>query len=364
MPRSRSARYPMPPLDPPAHGRPRPGPGPRRRRAHPRGDRRAAPAGAAGRAAHHVGDRAGPPRRADGWATRTPATGTRSRCDLHAGRGDRPLPVVVFVHGGGWVLGDVRGYDSLCGHLAVSVPALVLSVDYRMAPEHKAPRAALDTVDALRWVAGAAADLGGDPSRVAVAGDSAGGNLAAVACQVLRDEGGARSSARPCSTRGSTPGRASPPPGERRRPAADRRRIDAFLGAYVGGSGLALDDPLVSPWYGDLAGLPPALVQTAEHDPLRDEGEAYGAALAAAGVATRTTRYVGVPHGFHSFPARPGSATRPGPSSSPSCGGGCVPAGRTDRSDDAVRRRPGLRWRARTGAAPPSRRHPTERCRA
>ena len=215
-----------------------------------------------------------------------------------------PLPVVVYLHGGGWVLGNVRGYDALCAHLAAQVGALVLNVDYRMAPEHKAPQAALDGVDALRWAAEAAGSLGGDPTRIAVGGDSAGGNLCAVACQVLRDEGGPRVALQALLYPGVDARQTFASVRENAdAPILTKGQIDAFLAAYVDDSGLTRDDPLVSPYYAaDLAGLPPALVQTAEHDPLRDEGEAYGAALAAAGVPVRTTRYVGVPHGFHSFP--------------------------------------------------------------
>lgn len=101
-----------------------------------------------------------------------------------------PLPVVVYLHGGGWVLGSTRGYDALCGFVADAVGAVVVSVDYRLAPEHPAPQGVHDCVDAVRWVGEHAAEVGGDSARIAVGGDSAGGNLAAVVCLVARDEGG------------------------------------------------------------------------------------------------------------------------------------------------------------------------------
>lgn len=215
-----------------------------------------------------------------------------------------PLPVVVYFHGGGWVLGNVRGYDALCGFVADAVPALVVSVDYRMAPEHKAPQAVLDGVDVLRWLPQGVGALGGDPTRIAVCGDSAGGNLSAVVSQVVRDEGGPQIAFQALLYPGTDGTRSHPSiTANADAPILTRRQIDAFLDLYATDSGLAVDDPLISPlWAPELGGLPPALVQTADLDPLRDEGQAYAAKLAAAGVPVRATNYVGVPHGFHSFP--------------------------------------------------------------
>ncbi len=219
-------------------------------------------------------------------------------------RGTGPLPVVVFFHGGGWVLGNVRGYDALCGFLADSVEALVVSVDYRLAPEFVAPQAALDCVDAVRWTQAGVAPLGGDPTRIAVCGDSAGGNLSAIACQVLRDEGGPTISHQALLYPGVDGTQSFPSMRENAHaPILTTRQVDSFLATYTATSQLPLDHPLISPlWADDLTGLPPALVQTAQLDPLRDEGIAYAAALTAAGVPVRETTYVGVPHGFHSFP--------------------------------------------------------------
>lgn len=218
--------------------------------------------------------------------------------------GTGPFPLIVYVHGGGWVLGSVEGYDSLCTFLAHAAGALVLSVDYRMAPEHKAPQAVLDCVDAVRWVGVEAGALGGDPTRIAVAGDSAGGNLCAVVSRVVRDEGGPVIAHQALIYPGTDATMSHPSIHEHAGgPILTREDIEGFLELYVGDSGLDLKDPLVSPlWEDDLAGLPPALVQTADLDPLRDEGQAYAARLRDAGVPVRVTNYLGVPHGFMSFP--------------------------------------------------------------
>lgn len=220
------------------------------------------------------------------------------------GRGRNAYPVVVFLHGGGWALGNVRSYDSLCTFISHAVGAVVLSVDYRLAPEAKAPQAALDCVDGVRWAGEAGSRFGADTTRLAVCGDSAGGNLAAVVAQVVRDDGGPAIAHQALLYPGTDATKSYPSIQENADgPILSERDIDGFLEFYVGGSGLALTDPLVSPlWADDLSGLPPALVQTGELDPLRDEGQAYAHRLAEAGVPVRSTTYLGAPHGFMSFP--------------------------------------------------------------
>ena len=216
----------------------------------------------------------------------------------------KPLPVLVFFHGGGWVLGSTRMYDPLCSFLARAVEAMVVSVDYRMAPEHRAPKAVHDCVDSVRWIGEQANSLGGNGSRLAVSGDSAGGNLAAVVSQVVRDEGGPGIAFQALLYPATDLTMSQPSIVEHAgAPILARAEMDVFLDHYLGPEGLLADDPLVSPlWAASHADLPPALVQTADLDPLRDEGRLYADRLAAAGVPVRHTNYVGVPHGFASFP--------------------------------------------------------------
>jgi acetyl esterase len=217
-----------------------------------------------------------------------------------------PHPVVVFFHGGGWVMGNTRMYDPLCADLAASIPALVLSVDYRLAPEWRAPQAVLDCIDATRWVAGHAGDLGGDPTRLAVCGDSAGGNLAALVCHTAHDDGGPGIAHQALIYPGTDLSKSFPSIREHANaPVLTEQMMDVFLAHYLGPDPAIADlrDPRLSPyWREDLRGLPPALVQTAELDPLRDEGQAYAARLAEAGVQVRATNYLGTVHGFASFP--------------------------------------------------------------
>lgn len=215
-----------------------------------------------------------------------------------------PLPVLVWLHGGGWVIGDIDTYDSTVRALANATGAVVASVDYRLAPEHRFPAGVEDSLAAVRWVADNAASLGGDASRLAVGGDSAGGNLAAVVAQQLRDSGpaiGFQLLVYPATDL------------HMGHPSIDENGEGYFLTKetmlwfrdhYLGADESLRDDPKVSPMAADdaaLAGLPPALVITAEFDPLRDEGEAYGERLRAAGVDTTITRYDGMIHGFYSM---------------------------------------------------------------
>ena len=212
----------------------------------------------------------------------------------HAG----PLPLVVYVHGGGWVIGSIEGFDPLCRALANAAGALVASVDYRLAPEHPFPAAPDDVCAAVRWLADHARELDADPDRIAVAGDSAGGNLATVAARRLRDAGGPplrfqaliypvcdsaldTASYREC---GEGPGLTT---------ASMRRFWDLYLDGADG------RHPDASPLRAeDLSGLPPAFVLTVTADVLRDEGEAYARALEAAGVPVTLRRYDGAVHGF------------------------------------------------------------------
>ena len=225
------------------------------------------------------------------------------------------LPLVVNFHGGGWVIGSLDAADWICSEVAASTPALVASVDYRLAPHDPYPAAREDCYDAALWLAQNARELGADPERVVVMGDSAGGNLAAVVTLLAREAGRPRIAAQvliyPAT---DATGSATASLDEVTRhadefapmlPQVDRT---AYLNHYLGADG-DRSDPLVSPLLApDLSGLPPALVITAEHDPLRHEGRAYADRLAEAGVPTRFTEYVGMVHGFLTLPGLARSA--------------------------------------------------------
>lgn len=212
--------------------------------------------------------------------------------------------LVVYLHGGGWVLGNPRQYDPLCSLIADAVDAVVLSFDYRLGPESPAPTAALDAVDAVRWAAEWGPHFGADPQRLGVAGDSAGGGLSTSACLIIRDEGGPTVRHQALMYPGVDLTLSQPSISENADgPVLTAQMMRVFTGYYLDGSGMSPDDPLVSPLHHpDLSGLPPALVQTAQYDPVRDEGLAYAARLAQAGVPVRSTTYAGVPHGFMNFP--------------------------------------------------------------
>jgi acetyl esterase len=210
------------------------------------------------------------------------------------------LPMLVFFHGGGWVLGTLDSYDSLCRHLAVQGDCAVLSVGYRLAPEHKFPAAPDDALAATRWAWANAALLGVDGRRIAVAGDSAGGNLAAVTCVRLRDEGGPTLVGQLLiypAVRHFMPATGSMV-GNGSGYLLDLAAMEWFTTHY-----LRRDSDQTHPHYAvaltpDLSNLPPAFVITAEYDPLRDEGEYYAERLQAAGNRADSLRFDGMIHGF------------------------------------------------------------------
>jgi acetyl esterase len=208
-------------------------------------------------------------------------------------------PLVVFLHGGMWTIGDLESHDRLCRRLAFRTGAAVLSVDFRRAPEHPWPAAVDDCVDVVRWAVAGGDSGTGAAGPTVVMGDSSGGNLAALTCLRLRDEGGPLPAAQILAY-----------------PNTDLTLSCPSARSKATGWGLAADDvawgaeqwvpdasrraaPEVSPLFAaDLAGLPPAVVITAEHDPLRDEGDAYAARLAAANVPVVHRREAGMIHGF------------------------------------------------------------------
>ena len=210
------------------------------------------------------------------------------------------LPVLVWYHGGGWTIGDLETADPTCRQLAVRTGCVVVSVDYRLAPEHPFPAAVDDAWEALTWVVEHAAGLGGDPGRVAVGGDSAGGNLAAVLCHLARDRGGPELSFQ-LLVYPVTDLRLGHPSVDENADGylLTRDTMRWFRRNYLGANEADVVNPLASPLLADdHAGLPPALIVTAGYDPLRDEGEAYGRALEEAGVPVKVRRYDRQIHSF------------------------------------------------------------------
>jgi acetyl esterase len=211
----------------------------------------------------------------------------------------RDLPVVVYFHGGGWVFGDLDIADKPCRQLARAAGAVVVSVDYRRAPEDRYPAAVDDCYAATAWVAEHATEFGADPGRLAVAGDSAGGNLAAAVALASRDRGGPAVDAQlllyPITDFDFSTGSYTEN-GEGY--LLTRGSMQWFWAHYLGAQDLD-KDPYACPARADnLSGLPRAYVATAEYDPLRDEGEAYARALQAAGVPVTARRFDGLVHGF------------------------------------------------------------------
>lgn len=230
-----------------------------------------------------------------------PAGPVPIRSYVGAPASDEPRPLLVYYHGGGGVIGSIATHDGLCRRVALALRGVVVSVEYRLGPEHPFPAAPHDALAAYREVVRRAEALGGDPRRIAVGGDSMGGCLAAVVCQLAREAGEPGPAAQwllyPATDR------------TRRLGAKTSRELFArgflltepllswFMERYLGGADP--HDPRVSPrLHPDLRGLPPAVLVTAGFDPLLDEGRAYADALAAAGVPVRYRCHEGLVHGF------------------------------------------------------------------
>ncbi len=222
---------------------------------------------------------------------------------IYTPEGKGPFPVLVFFHGGGWVIGNIESHDTICRSLTNMAGCITVSVDYRLAPEHKFPAAPKDCYAATQWVATNAATFNGDPTRIAVGGDSAGGNLAAVVALMARDQGGPNLVYQLLiypATDYYLPGTQSIQENAEGY-LLTRDDMIWFLNHYLSGEE-DTKHPYAFPLKaGDLSGLAPAMVITAEFDPLRDEGEIYAFQMQKAGVEVTYRRYHGTIHGFVSL---------------------------------------------------------------
>ena len=227
---------------------------------------------------------------------------------IYTPQGGGPFPVLVFFHTGGWQVGDLDTQDPLCRRITNRAGCIVVSVDYRLAPEHPFPATVEDSYAATRWVATHAAEFQGDPSRIAVGGDSSGGNLATVIALVARDQGGPKLVFQ-LMMFPATDFRLNTPSMEE---CGEGYNVTRPMMVWIRNNYLPdpadwihpLASPLLAP---DLSGLPPALIMTAEYDPLRDDGELYGKRLQAAGVPVRISRYDGMLHDFPDMFEGPGN---------------------------------------------------------
>jgi acetyl esterase len=210
-----------------------------------------------------------------------------------------PSPLLFFIHGGGWVYGDLESHDGICRYLTEQAGVRVLAVDYRRAPEHRFPAAVDDCSAAYSWLLEHAEELGADPARIAIGGDSAGGNLAIGVCLRARDEGRPQPAAQILVYPATDFSQRLPSRGMFGEGFyLSREFMDRCEAAYVA-AGTDTSDPLLSPLQAkDLSGLAPAYVVTAGFDPLRDEGEAFARRVADDGGVVQLRRESGLIHGF------------------------------------------------------------------
>ena len=221
---------------------------------------------------------------------------------LYTPEADAPLPLLVYFHGGGMIFGGLGYMDGPCRYMSEAVPCTVLSVDYGLAPEHKFPQAPEECYEVLRWARANAAKLGIDPERIAVAGDSAGGNLSAVLCQMAKARGEFSPVHQvlfyPWIDLATDPAERVNAQNDIPLNAADLRMCSEL---YLNDRSEA-KDPMASPLYApDLTGLPPATIITEGRDPLEQEGVAYGKRLLEAGVPVAVLRFENMVHGFLEF---------------------------------------------------------------
>lgn len=211
------------------------------------------------------------------------------------------LPAVVYFHGGGWQMGSIDSHDGICRALAIETGAAVVSVGYRRPPEHKFPVAPRDCFAALRWLAATGAELGIDTTRIALAGDSAGGNLAAAVALLSRDEGGPRIACQALIYPATTFDLAIGFDMDFEGYVLFRDELQWHKNAYLARERDA-ESPYASPLNAALHDLPPTVILTAEYDPLHRQGELFAATLRSAGVPTELRQYDGMIHGFAQLP--------------------------------------------------------------
>ena len=220
------------------------------------------------------------------------------RCRLYRSTDDNAAPLLIYYHGGGWVIGDLESHDDICRKLARDAKCSVIAVDYRLAPEHPAPASHEDCIAATKWIFANATSLAVDPARIAIGGDSAGGNLSAVVSMHAGVKPVFQLLVYPATD--MRMGQVS----HRENAQGYLLTEDSmkwFVGHYLQGDDTKRNDPLYSPLLSDDATLkksPPTLVITAEYDPLRDEGEEYAARLNSVGVPTSVVRFRGQIHAF------------------------------------------------------------------
>jgi acetyl esterase len=235
---------------------------------------------------------------------RVPSGDGEQDARVYRPEGSGPFPTVLYLHGGGFVIGDLDTHDQTCRRVVRDCRAVVVAVDYRLAPEHPFPAAVEDSLAAATWVADHRAELGGTDV-LGVAGDSAGGNLAAVVAQAMPERISAQLLLYPATDAlGDYPSRQENAEGY----FLELATMQWFMGHYAGDADVDGEpDPRHSPLHGDLAGQPPAVVVTAGFDPLRDEGAAYARALEKAGVRVEELQFDSMIHGFVDMVFSPGA---------------------------------------------------------
>jgi acetyl esterase len=223
---------------------------------------------------------------------------------LYLPSAEKGLPLLVFLHGGGWMLGDLDTHDAMHRHLAALAGCAVLGVGYRLAPEHPFPAGLDDAATAFAWARREAEALGVDPARIALGGESAGANYTAAITLKLRDAGEAQPLFQLLIHPATDLSFGLPAFDEVHAPGLSRAYLESAVSMYTGAT--PVSDPLISPLRAARHdGLAPAIVLTAEEDPLRDDGEYYATALARAGVEALVCRLPGLPHGFLFLPMLP-----------------------------------------------------------